>query len=642
MAGSGSRDEARIGERLVKDEVITREELDEAIAQSDKSGISWMRHLINTQRVPIKAIDDVLHYEISLGGPKRKRTEDPLGQALLKIGAITRDQLNKGLAEQKRTGRLLGRILLERGLVTPHVMAVALGKQYGIEHVELAKYPFDMEAVARLPENVARVNKVLAIKQEEGKLTVAVNDPRTAHTLDNVRLITGMEVEAVVAEEEDLLKAIDKCYKGLESKSMADVVAKSTAVVAPEPKARPHPPADQAPEDKARFAEVARMAENVPVVKMVATIIEGAVNARATDIHLDPHKPEMRVRYRIDGTLHDVMTIPPKIEPAVVSRLKILADMDITETRRPQDAHFMIMFQDRECDLRVATMPTCLGERITLRLLDPASVFKGLKELGLADKDMKTMEKLFRRPHGMILVTGPTGCGKTTTLYAALNQRDVVNESIITLEDPVEYQLSGINQVEINTGIDLTFAKTLRAALRQDVDTILVGEIRDVETAHIAIRAAMTGHLVFSTLHTNDAPEAVSTLYNMGIMPFLISSSVAAVVAQRLIRVICPDCKKKYKPSASVRKALKITDTKKYLYRGEGCPACFHSGYVGRTGVFEILEVTPAIRKMITEGEAVGKIAKAARLVPMAMKARDKVLKGVTTAEEYFRMTGGE
>jgi len=387
-----------------------------------------------------------------------------------------------------------------------------------------------------------------------------------------------------------------------------------------------------------RFDEIAKQAQGVPVIKLVSTIIHGAVNSGATDIHLDPQEPEMRVRYRIDGVLHDVMSIPSDIENAIISRIKILADVDITETRHPQDGHISMDIGDAEFDVRVATLPTFLGERIVMRLLDQSSVLSGISDLGLEADDQKTLRKAIDQPYGMVLVTGPTGSGKTTTLYSCLNEKDVMTDSIVTLEDPVEYQLSGINQVQIDTDIDLSFASVLRASLRQDIDVLLVGEIRDPETARIAIRAAMTGHLVFSTLHTNDAPEAIATLRNMDIPSYLISSALTAIVAQRLIRQICPECKTSYKPTKTLLKSIKLPESTARLYKGKGCDQCYHTGVQGRTGVFEILEINNSVRSMISENKAVLQIAKAAKLKTMADRCRMKVKKGEVNAEEFLKI----
>jgi len=387
-----------------------------------------------------------------------------------------------------------------------------------------------------------------------------------------------------------------------------------------------------------RFEQIAREASGTSAINTVKTILEGAVKAGATDIHLDPQEPEMRVRYRIDGILHDVMSIHPSMQGAVISRIKILSDLDITETRHPQDGHMNLEVERRELDIRVATLPTFLGERVVLRLLDQSAVLSGIGDLGISEKEQKKLIKIIAQPYGMILVTGPTGSGKTTTLYAALNQKNVMTESIVTLEDPIEYQLSGINQVQIDPDIGVTFANTLRAVLRQDVDVILVGEIRDTETAHIAIRAAMTGHLVFSTLHTNDAPDAINTLRNMNIPSYLISSALTSIIAQRLVRKICEACKVAYKPGASILKEIGLPTTIKKLYKGKGCDHCYHTGYKGRTGIFEILEITPQIRKMIVDNATPENIAQAAKLRTMADHCREKIREAIVTPEEFLRV----
>ena len=374
------------------------------------------------------------------------------------------------------------------------------------------------------------------------------------------------------------------------------------------------------------------------VLTFLSTLFIGAVNSGATDIHLDPQEPEMRVRYRIDGVLHDVMSIPEQIEAAIISRIKIMSDLDITETRHPQDGHLSLEVGDRDLDVRVASLPTYLGERIVMRLLDQSAILSGVGELGLEKDDEKKLLRAIEQPYGMVLVTGPTGSGKTTTLYASLNQMDVMTDSIVTLEDPVEYQLSGINQVQIDTDIGVTFANVLRAAMRQDIDVLLVGEIRDPETARIAVRASMTGHLVFSTLHTNDAPEAISTLRNMGVPSFLIASALTAVVGQRLVRTICSECKKSFKPTPALAKSIGLPVSTAKLYTGTGCHACYHTGNHGRSGIFEVLEVTPDIRQLINEDASISKIMKASKLTTMAERCRQKVKKGLVNPEEFLRV----
>jgi len=650
----------KLGESLVKQDVITQEELQKAREREEKSGIPLYRQFLQMGKVSASVLEDLLRTEFH---PKSRLMEHKnLGNTLLEMRAITKEQLNDALKLQNRNGRLLGNILIDRGIIDRLTMAKALSKQHKMEFAELESTPSDKEALSLVDENFARKHEIIPVRVDGDRLTVLVAHPQKQSTLSNLGIMLGKRIQPVLTNVEDIRETIRARYSGQEPappKRPEEKTAKSK----PQPKQPPEQvrsrkrvpdtKTDQSKEDKAvasneeaavqvkdsaRFEAIARQASGVPVIKLVSTIIEGAINAGATDIHLDPQDPEMRVRYRIDGILHDVMSIPNDIESAVVSRIKIMAEMDITETRHPQDGHISMDIVDTEFDIRVATLPTFLGERVVLRLLDQSSVLAGIKDLGLESEDETRLTKLVAQPYGMILVTGPTGSGKTTTLYAALNQKNVMTESIVTLEDPVEYQLSGINQVNIDTDIDLTFANTLRAAMRQDIDVLLVGEVRDAETARIAIRAAMTGHLVFSTLHTNDAPEAISTLRNMGIPPFLIESALTAVLGQRLIRKICENCKKDFKPTKTLLKSIGLPETVKKLHRGAGCDVCYHTGNKGRTGIFEILEITAKVRELIAKEAPPQELAKAAKLKTMAERCRNKVRAGIADPEEFLRV----
>ena len=382
--------------------------------------------------------------------------------------------------------------------------------------------------------------------------------------------------------------------------------------------------------------------QNVQPVVLVSSVIDLAVNTRATDIHFDPTELGLTARIRIDGMLHDILEIPKPVQPNVVARIKILADMDISETRRPQDGHISLTIGDRRFDLRVSALPTFRGEKLTLRVLDSSGGVPKLSELGMEKSDRLIFEEIITKPQGMTLVTGPTGSGKTTTLYASLARINYRIYNIITLEDPVEYQLAGINQVQVNPSIDLTFASTLRASLRQDPDTILVGEIRDFETASIAIRAAMTGHRVFSTIHANTAPDAVNTLMNMDVRPFLITSSILCILAQRLVRKLCPDCREAHEPEPEVLEELGIKKSAAgTIYRPAGCDSCNQSGYLGRTAVYELLRMTPAIKQSILGEKTIEQITKKARSEGMRSlfeKGVDKVLEGMTSVDEVFRV----
>jgi len=644
------------GEELVKQDLITREELARAREREAATGTPWYRQLLQMGKISFGTVEDILTHEFH---PKSVRQEhETIGETLVKMGAISRDKLNIALEEQKRTGRLLGNILLDRKFATRETLAKALSRQHGLEFTELAKMPSEANALDAVPESVARKHRMIPIRLEGDRLTILIASPQDKDSLGDVGILLGKRMYPILTATDNIVAEITARYRRLKTqpaprpaapKSAAAPKAPAVKVPAPKPIAPAAPLKALKPKEKAEmkteqrkqvssFENVAQEASGMPVIKLVNTILEGAVNAGATDIHLDPQDPEMRVRYRIDGILHDVMTIPPDIENAVVSRVKIMCDMDITETRRPQDGHLDLAVGDMEYDVRVATLPVFLGERIVLRLLDQSSVLSGIKDLGLEPEDEKALERMIKQPYGMILVTGPTGSGKTTTLYAALNQKNVITDSIVTLEDPVEYQLSGINQVQIDTDIDVTFANTLRAALRQDIDVLLVGEIRDPETARIAIRAAMTGHLVFSTLHTNDAPEAIMTMRNMGVPSYLIASALTSVIGQRLVRKICPNCKTAFKPTKQLLKALSLPDSVKELYHGTGCDQCYRTGCKGRTGIFEILEVNPAIRKLITADESIEKISAAAKLKTMADRCRLKVKQGIVAPDEFFRV----
>jgi len=381
--------------------------------------------------------------------------------------------------------------------------------------------------------------------------------------------------------------------------------------------------------------------QNVQPVMLVSAVIDLAVNARATDIHFDPAETCLIARLRVDGMLHDVLEIPKSVQPNVIARLKILADMDISETRRPQDGHISMSIGERRFDLRVAALPTFRGEKLTLRVLDSSGGIPKLAELGMDKVDRLQYEELITKPQGMTLVTGPTGSGKTTTLYASLDRINYRTYNIITLEDPVEYQLKGINQVQVNPAIDLTFASTLRASLRQDPDTILVGEIRDMETASIAIRAAMTGHRVFSTIHANTAPDAINTLMNMNLRPFLITSSILCILAQRLVRRLCLECREEHIPKPEILREMGIKGTKNTIYRAVGCDACNHTGYLGRTAAYELLVISPAIKQAILTEKTMEQIIKKARSEGMKglfEKGVEKILDGITTVDEIFRV----
>jgi type IV pilus assembly protein PilB len=624
------------GEQLIKQDLITREDLDSARASEARSGVPWYKQLIAQRKITFEALDNVLRYEFH---SKAARTaHESLGEALVRRGRLTRDQLDAVLAEQRHSGRLLGSILSESGFVSRSDIAAVMSEQHGLDYADIDATPSDAEALEAMPEHIALKNGMLPVHAEGDRITVLATRPQARERAKNVAIMLGRRIDVVLTACADMEDEIRARYRELADDDYAagNSVMEEKPVETPKDNGTVSEDAQAA--ESERFTDVARQAAGASVIRMVNAILEGAINAEATDVHLDPQDPETRVRYRIDGILHDVTSIPRHLHGAAVSRVKILADMDITETRHPQDGHFGTTINGRDLDVRVATLPTFLGERVVLRLLDQASVLSGVRDLGLEKEDEAKMLRLIEQPYGMILVTGPTGSGKTTTLYAALNQKNVMTESIVTLEDPVEYQLSGINQVQVDTDIGLTFASMLRASLRQDIDVLLVGEIRDQETAQIAVRASMTGHLVFSTLHTNDALEAIGTLRNMGVPSFLISSALTGVIGQRLVRKICLECKAAFKPTAALLASVGMPPAVKRLYRGAGCQKCHFTGSAGRTGVFEVLEVTPELRALILKDAAPAQIVKAADFKSMADRCREKVRAGITTPEEYLRV----
>jgi type IV pilus assembly protein PilB len=642
-----------IGENLVKQDLITQDELQEAKDAEADSGVPWYKLLVNQRKLSFGAVEDMLRFEFH---SKASRAVDTnLGDTLVEMGVISDEQLDEVLKVQKRKGRLLGSLLQDLNYATSEDIAQAFSAQHDLPYLPLDGTKSEFDALESIPESVARKNEFIPINLVDDRLDVLITSPQALRRLESAGVMLGKRIHASITACDDIKAELAKRYGRVTDReppasidgrptrrvvNIAEDIDLSEVYVNQEVTEINDMSNEEEYEEQesARFDDIAQAASGSSVIQMVSTIIEGAVNSGATDVHLDPQEPEMRVRYRIDGVLHDIMSIPEELEAAVISRIKIISELDITDTRHPQDGHISMEVGEHEFDVRVATLPTYLGERVVLRLLDQTSILSGVLDLGLEKDDEATFIRIIEQPYGMILVTGPTGSGKTTSLYAALNQKNVMTDSIVTLEDPVEYQLSGINQVQIDNDIDVTFANTLRAALRQDIDVLLVGEIRDAETARIAIRAAMTGHLVFSTLHTNDAPEAISTLRNMDVPAYLISSALTAVAGQRLVRTICENCQTAFKPSASLLKSMGLPATTKKLYRGEGCDECFHTGNRGRTGIFEILEITEPIRKLINEEAGSDKIMKAAKLKTMAMRCRQKVKDGLVNPEEFLRV----
>ncbi len=550
-----------------------------------------------------------------------------LADILVEKDFVSREALVDVERQHEGSRQRLGEILIERGLITDAQLMSAVAERMGLEFVELTGHPIDPVAASLVPEAIGRRHGIIPIAfDDDGRLRLAMSDPSNVLAIDDVRTLTGHRIQPVAATREDILAAIGE-HAGL-SQAVQSVVDDS--IIA---------------EDGGGATELATAAEDAPVVRFVNAIIQQAVGARASDIHLEPCDRTLRVRYRIDGVLQEVATQHRSIHPGVVSRLKIMADLDIAERRVPQDGRMSVRTGGRAIDLRVSTLPTVHGEKVVMRVLDTTSVMLQLPQLGFLEHTYARFERNFRRPYGMVLVTGPTGSGKSTTLYATLNVVSSPDVNVVTTEDPVEYRLPGINQVQINPRAGLTFPAALRSILRQDPDIVLVGEMRDRETAHIGMQAALTGHLVLSTLHTNDAPSAVTRLTEMNVDAFLVASAVDCVVAQRLARRLCGSCREPYTPTGAELRTAGIPWNDGHplpsLYRAVGYIRCGGTGYRGRLAVHEVMEVTESIQRLIARGAATDDIAAAARQSGMTTLREDglaKVLLGQTTMEEIARV----
>ena len=550
-----------------------------------------------------------------------------LSDILLENGLVDELQLAAAFDEHQRLGRPLGRVLVEQGALSESQLVAALASQIGLEFVDLTEFSVDGSAIGRVSAVVCRRHTVLPIGYDNGRLLLAMADPGNVFALDDVRQLSGMEPRPVVATREDLLSAIDRFCR-----ADADLDELTNEMEAD----------DVSADDLSKVREIV---EDAPIVKYVNLLITQAIQDRASDIHIEPTEHDLRIRYRIDGVLHEVMRSPKQIAGGVTSRLKIMADIDIAERRVPQDGRLSVNAHGKKIDLRVATLPTVWGEKVVMRILDNSTARLDLGDLGFSDSNFERFAKSFTKPYGMILVTGPTGSGKSTTLYATLNIVSKPEINVITVEDPVEYRLPGINQVQVNPKAGLTFAGALRSILRSDPDVVLLGEIRDHETAQIAIEAALTGHLVLSTLHTNDAPSAVTRLTEMGIEPFLVGSATDCVLAQRLARRLCTKCKEPYEPSSGELAAASFPwlpgEELPVLYRPVGCSTCAKTGYKGRLALHEVMSVTEDVERLAVERASSTDIAALARKQGMATLREDgwaKVIQGVTSIEEILRV----
>jgi type IV pilus assembly protein PilB len=564
--------------------------------------------------------------------PKQKRAakiprkSESLGQVLQQLGFVQPDQLAQALEIQSRTGERLGQILVEMKVIDDVQLAQAMGKQWGYRYIPLADARIDPDAIRLIPHSLALRLRVMPLNWERGRLVLAMTDPLNVIAVDDVRLMTGQEVEPAIVTEDELLAAISKHYQ---VEVHAEAVSDTGEV-------------GDLTEDEVSIELLKTMVEDAPVVRLLNNTIEDAVRQGASDIHIEPQRTGLLVRYRIDGVLHDVSKPPRDVRAAFISRAKIMADLDIAERRRPQDGRIHFKANSKTVDLRVSTLPTIFGEKVVMRILDQSTPLIGLNRLGFHSDTLKQWEQGISTPYGMILVTGPTGSGKTTTLYATLGTINTLEKNIVTVEDPVEYQLPRINQVQVNVKAGLTFANSLRSILRQDPDIVMIGEMRDRETAEIGVQAALTGHLVLSTLHTNDAASAVTRLVDMGVEPFLVSSATVAILAQRLARQICPQCKIAYTPPPDALKRLGLDPEREIsLFRGQGCEECRFTGYKGRIAVFELMVLSDGIRELIVRrapSTEIKAVAVREGMQTLRDDGLEKVLSGVSTIDEILRV----
>jgi type IV pilus assembly protein PilB len=567
----------------------------------------------------------------SLGVEPAAPTDDELlGKLLVDAGLLTEEACQKALAIRSERGQDLARILMDDALVSENDLVATLARHLKLEFVDLTDYPVDAAAARLISDSMARRYLALPIGWYEGRLIVAMADPSNVFAVDDIRTVTGAEIRIAVATAGSVLGAIGRFHRVDSEAEDASAEAASTF------------------EGEADLSRVREITEDSPIVKLVNLLVTQAINDRASDIHIEPGEDDVRVRYRIDGVLHEVMRPPKRIQSGIVSRLKVMADINIAERRIPQDGRITTVIDGRHVDLRVATLPTVHGEKVVMRVLDKSTALLRLSDLGFLPENMVRYEESYRKPYGTILVTGPTGSGKSTTLYATLNILNDESKNVITVEDPVEYQLPGINQVQVNSKAGMTFAAALRSILRSDPDIVLVGEIRDRETAVIAIEAALTGHLVLSTLHTNDAASTPSRLVEMGVEPFLVGSAIDCVVAQRLARRLCEKCKKAYKPDMAelapvgwdVERLGEVGPSTE-IFRSHGCGACGGTGYHGRFAVHEVLPVSEEVERLIVErghSDEIRKLAIAQGMLTLRQAGLVEVARGVTSIEEILRV----
>ncbi|NEZ46562.1 type II secretion system protein GspE [Clostridium niameyense] len=550
-----------------------------------------------------------------------------LGDILVEANKITKEQLKSALNKQKSKGKKLGEILIDEKIITEENIMEAISQQLGIKKVDINMININKEAIKVIPEKLALKHLLVPIGFKDNKIQVAMWDPLNIFAIDDVKIVSGYDVEPFVATRQEIKRAIERYYIDQYVQEVAQELRRENKKDIKEKEI-----------ENIGFDDI----KNAPVVKILDSLIQNAIQSRASDIHIEPFDELVKIRYRIDGELQQISTISKDSLVPLVTRIKILANLDIAEKRIPQDGRILKKFNKKEIDLRVSTLPTVFGEKVVIRILNRENYLIGKDKLNMEKEDIEKIEKIIKSPHGIILVTGPTGSGKSTTLYTLLNDLNDSKNNIVTIEDPVEYVLQGVNQVNVNTKAGLTFANGLRSILRQDPDIIMIGEIRDRETAEIAIRAAITGHLVLSTIHTNDSASSIIRLKDMGVMPYLISTSLSGVISQRLVRKICPYCIESHEANEQEKDILDINKNKKLmLYKGQGCGYCKNTGYIGRTGVFEIMEIGREHVEMIMQNKSSDDLQELSiknGMKTIKMSCRELVLKGQTTLEEFLKI----
>jgi len=637
-----------LAEALVKAGWITEQQLEEAKAAAAETGAALGNILIDRGIAAPGEIETALAYRRSTGksltralidvrlgkaeqaGPKkikfsvlRKKRDNELANKLVSLELIPRKEAEELLEKARKIGQPLDEYLVERDIIPDKPLALALADFFGIPYVDVATTERSVDAIDFVPHAVIHEHSCVPFKIDKNELHVAFMNPRDAVKFRDVGLLMGRSLIPYVAP------------KGQIQKAMEDVLPESML------SKRPAAGGISSKVEETGDAVLAKLG-TVSIAELVDSILEGGVEVRATDIHLDPQENFLRTRYRIDGILHDVMNLPLELASPIISRIKVMANMDIIDRMHAQDGHINLQIRGRTQDLRVASAPTCMGEKVTIRVMDPRNVLTGLHQLGLEDSQLDQINQLIAKPYGMLLATGPVGSGKTTTLYSCLNKVNTPEKNVMTIEDPVEYRLRGMNQMQVDHKRNYGFTEGLVAMLRQDPNIIMVGEIRGGETAKIAVRASLTGVLVFSTMHANDGPGTIATLYNHGIPGFLVSNSLVGVVAQRLVRRLCRDCKEPYKPEKELLRQMKVPpDDDVTFYRAVGCPACFNTGYIGRTGIYEIMIVDDELRDLIfreTTKEVIRQVAIDMGMQTLKQSCYNKVKQGITSVEEYFRV----